>query len=69
MAGQAADAAQNVAGTAKAEVANVASEAKTSALGLLDQAKSDLTSQAGTQQQKAAEGIRSISSQLRTMAE
>ena len=33
------------------------------------QAKADLTDQAGTQQQKAAEGIRAVSSQLRTMAE
>ena len=56
VAGQAADAAQNVAGTAKAEAANVASEVKTSAKDLLHQAKSDLTSQAGAQQQKAAEG-------------
>ena len=55
--------------TAKAEAANVASEAKTNAKDLLHQAKSDLTSQAGTQQQKAAEGIRTISSQLRTMAD
>ncbi|WP_251039395.1 hypothetical protein [Arthrobacter sp. ISL-72] len=69
VAGQAAGAAQNVAGTAKAEAANVASEVKTNARDLLHQAKSDLTSQAGAQQQKAAGGIRSISSQLRTMAE
>ena len=68
VAGQAADAAQNVAGTAKAEAANVASEVKTSAKDLLHQAKSDLTSQAGAQQQKAAEGIRTISSQLHSMA-
>ena len=42
---------------------------KTNAKDLLHQAKSDLTDQAGTQQQKAAEGIRTISSQLRTMAD
>ncbi|MBT2519726.1 hypothetical protein J7E80_01740 [Arthrobacter sp. ISL-28] len=66
---QAAGAAQNVAGTAKAEAANVASEVKTNAKDLLYQAKSDLTDQAGAQQQKAAEGIRTISSQLRTMAD
>ncbi|WP_258064344.1 hypothetical protein [Arthrobacter sp. ZGTC131] len=69
VAGQAAGAAQNVAGTAKEEAANVASEVKTNARDLLHQAKSDLTSQAGTQQQKAAEGIRTISSQLRSMAD
>jgi hypothetical protein len=62
------DSAQGVAQTAKEEAAHVASEAKTSAQDLLHQAKSGLTSQAGTQQQKAAEGIRSISSQLQSMA-
>ncbi|MBD1593269.1 hypothetical protein HC744_14635 [Arthrobacter sp. S1_S22] len=60
--------AQNVAQTAKEEAANVASEAKSSAQDLLHQAKSGLTSQAGTQQQKAAEGMRNISSQLHSMA-
>jgi hypothetical protein len=68
VAGQAATAAQGVARTAKEEAANVASEAKSSAQDLLGQAKSGLTSQAGTQQQKAAEGIRNISSQLHSMA-
>ncbi|WP_432245496.1 hypothetical protein ACRB8A_02360 [Arthrobacter sp. G.S.26] len=65
----AADSAQNVAQTAKEEVAHVASEAKSSAKDLMNQAKSGLTSQAGTQQQKAAEGIRNISTQLHSMAE
>lgn len=69
VAGQAAGAAQNVTATAKEEVANVASEVKTSVADLMNQAKSDLVSQAGTQQQKAAEGIHAISSQLRTMAD
>ncbi|CAI3799259.1 hypothetical protein NKCBBBOE_02281 [Pseudarthrobacter sp. MM222] len=69
VAGQAAGAAQNVAATAKEEASNVVSEVKTNTRDLLYQAKSDLTSQAGTQQQKAAEGIHSISSQLRTMAD
>ena len=69
MAGHAAGEAKSVAGTAKAEAANVATEVKTSALGLMQQAKSDLTDQAGTQQQKAAEGIRAISSELTTMAD
>ncbi|MFE5839677.1 hypothetical protein [Arthrobacter sp. NPDC056493] len=68
VAGHAAGAAQNVAQTAKTEAKNVAYEAKNSARDLLHQAKSDLTDQAGTQQAKAAEGIRNISSQLRTMA-
>ena len=69
VAGQAAGASRNVAATAKEEVANVASEVKTSTRDLMTQAKSDLTSQAATQQQKAAEGIHTISSQLRTMAD
>lgn len=69
VAGHAASAAQGVAQTAKEEVANVASEAKSSAKDLLSQAKSGLSSHAGTQQQKAAEGIRTISDQLQTMAQ
>ncbi|WP_307481185.1 hypothetical protein [Pseudarthrobacter sulfonivorans] len=69
VAGQAKEAAQGVAQTAKEEVANVASEAKSSVQELLSQARSGLSSQAGTQQQKAAEGIRTISSQLQNMAE
>jgi hypothetical protein len=69
VAGQARGAAQNVAGTAKAEAANVASEVKTNTKDLLNQAKSGLTDQAGAQQQKAAEGIRTVSSQLRSMAD
>ena len=69
VAGQAAGAAQNVAATAKEEAANVAAEVKTSTRDLLFQAKSDLTSQAESQQQKAAEGIHTISAQLRTMAD
>jgi len=69
IAGQAAGAAHNVAQTAKHEAGNVASEAKSSAKGLLHEAKSGLGSQAGAQQQKAADGIRTISSQLHSMAE
>lgn len=65
---QAGDSARNVAETAKAEAANVATEVKTNAKDLLYQARSDLTYQAGTQQQKVAEGLRSISSQLHSMA-
>lgn len=65
---QATDAAQNVAETAKTEAANVAAEVKTNAMGLLHQAKSDLTDQAGTQQQKVAEGLRSVAGELHSMA-
>ncbi|MDQ0862791.1 hypothetical protein [Arthrobacter globiformis] len=69
VAGQVAGSAQNVAQTAMTEAKNVADEAKNSAKDLLHQAKSDLTDQAGFQQAQAAEGIRTISSQLRTMAD
>jgi hypothetical protein len=69
VAGQAASAVQGVAQTTKSEAANVAAEAKSSAKDLLGQAKQGLSSQAGTQQQKAAEGIRTISSQLQSMAD
>lgn len=65
---QAVDSAQNVAETAKTEAANVASEVKSNARNLLDQARTDLTEQAGNQQQKAAQGLHSISSELHTMA-
>lgn len=68
VAGEASSAAQSVAETAKSEAANVAHEAKANAQDLLHQARTGLTSQAGTQQQKAAEGIRNISSQLHSMA-
>jgi hypothetical protein len=69
IAGEAAGAARNVAQTAKLEAGNVASEAKSEAKGLLHQAKSGLGSQAGEQQRKAADGIRTISSQLQSMAD
>jgi hypothetical protein len=59
VAGHAAGEAKNVAQTAKVEAANVASEVKASTRDLLHQAKADLTDQ----------GIRTISSQLHTMAD
>ena len=65
---QAADSAQSVAETAKTEASNVAAEVKTNARDLLHQAKSDLTAQAGAQQQKVAEGLRSVSTELHSMA-
>jgi hypothetical protein len=69
VAGQAAGAARNVAQTARLEAGNVATEAKSNAQGLLQQAKAGVSSQAGEQQRKAADGIRSISSQLHSMAD
>jgi len=65
---QAADSAQTVAETAKTEATNVAAEVKTNARDLLQQAKSDLTDQAGAQQQKVAAGLRSVSTELHSMA-
>lgn len=64
----AADSAQSVAETAKTEAANVAAEAKANAKDLLYQARSDLTEQAGAQQQKVANGLRSVSDELHAMA-
>jgi hypothetical protein len=64
----AADSAQSVAETAKTEAANVASEAKANAKDLFYQARSDLTDQAGAQQQKVANGLRSVSDELHAMA-
>jgi hypothetical protein len=57
-----------VAETAKTEAANVASEAKANARDLLHQARYDLTEQAGAQQQKVANGLRSVSDELHAMA-
>lgn len=65
----AAENAQHVAETAKTEAAGVASEAAASAKDLLDQARSDLTEQAGAQQQKVAEGLRSMAGELQSMAD
>ncbi|WP_426226821.1 hypothetical protein [Pseudarthrobacter sp. DSP2-3-2b1] len=65
----AAESAQSVAQTAKTEAANVASEAKANAKDLLYQARSDLTYQAGAQQQKVASGLRSVSDELHAMAQ
>jgi vacuolar-type H+-ATPase subunit H len=65
---QAKESATTVVETAKTEAANVAAEVKSNAKDLLDQAKLDLTDQAGKQQQKIAAGLRSISEELRSMA-
>jgi hypothetical protein len=62
------DSAQNVAETARTEAANVASEVKASTKDLLVQARTDLTHQAGAQQQKVADGLRSVSNELHAMA-
>jgi hypothetical protein len=62
------NAAGGVVDTAKGEAANVAQEVKLNARQLLTQTKGELTDQAATQQQRVAEGLRSISDELSTMA-
>ncbi|WP_159617429.1 hypothetical protein [Arthrobacter zhaoguopingii] len=64
-----AGAAQHVAQTAASEAKNVAAEAGTQAKNLVSGLGSDIKSQAGAQQQKATEGLRSISDELRSMAD
>ncbi|MBP2217757.1 hypothetical protein [Arthrobacter sp. CAN_C5] len=63
------NAAQGVAQTATTEAKNVAAEASTQAKNLLGELGSDLKDQAGASQQKAAEGLRSISDELVSMAD
>ncbi|WP_146070795.1 hypothetical protein [Arthrobacter sp. B1805] len=63
------EAAKNVAGTAASEAKNVAAEAGSQAKNLLGTVTSEVKNQAGTQQQKITEGIRSISDELKSMAE
>jgi len=54
--------------TAKAEVGSVASEAKSQARMLYAQTKEELRDQAGKQQQRAAEGLRSAGDELNSLA-
>jgi hypothetical protein len=62
------DAAGGVVDTAKTEAGHVAQEVKVNARQLLHQTKGELTDQAQAQQQRVAEGLRSISDELSTMA-
>ncbi|WP_315913534.1 hypothetical protein [Arthrobacter sp. lap29] len=64
---QAAGAAHHVSDTVKEEAVNVVAEVKTNARDLLGQTISDLTEQAATQQQKVAEGLHSVSTELHAM--
>ena len=64
-----AGAAKDVAQTASSEAKKVAGEASTQAKNLLGELGSDLKSQAGEQQQKVTEGLRSLSDELKSMAE
>ncbi|WP_284976678.1 hypothetical protein [Arthrobacter sp. efr-133-TYG-104] len=68
VAGAVGDAASGVVGTAKSEAGNVAHEVKVNARQLLTQTKGELADQAQAQQQRVAEGLRSISDELKNMA-
>jgi hypothetical protein len=64
-----AGAAQHVAGTAGAEARHVIDKAGDQAGNLAGRLGSELKSQAGDQQQRAAEGLRSFSQDLRSLAD
>jgi vacuolar-type H+-ATPase subunit E/Vma4 len=61
--------AREVAGTAKDQAANVAGEAKYQAKDLLGQARNEARQQAHSQQQRAAQGLRTAAQQLGSMAQ
>jgi hypothetical protein len=65
----AADSAKNVAGTAKDEASKVAGETKKQAQALYEEARTQLHEQAGVQQGRVAEGLRSIGNELNRMAQ
>ena len=56
------------AGTAKEQAGEVVSEAREQARTLLDRTRTEVGGQASTQQQRAAESLRSLSGELRSMA-
>jgi hypothetical protein len=60
---------QQVAHTTADQGRQVMTEAGRQARGLLDQARSELQGQAADQQKRAAQGLRAIGDQLRSMAE
>ncbi|MBM6621910.1 hypothetical protein JTF08_09845 [Micrococcaceae bacterium RIT802] len=64
-----ADSAKRVAGSAKDEAADLAHEAGDKARDLFGELTTDLREQAGAQQQKVAEGLRSLGEELRSMAD
>ena len=63
------DAGTHVAGTAADEAGNVKQEVKHQARNLAGEVRSQLRSQVSTQQERAAGGIRSVSDELRSMAD
>ena len=65
----AADAGKHVAGVAQEQAAGVASEAADQAKNLYEQTRQELRGQAATQQQRLAESVRSLGSELESMAD
>jgi hypothetical protein len=63
------EAGQHVASVAKDQASNVTAEAGRQAKDLLGQARSELSQQASAQQQRVADGLRSLSQQLHSMSE
>lgn len=68
VAGTAADAATHVAGVAKEQAGQVTAEATRQVKQLVGQAQTELSSQASTQQARAATGLHSVGDQLKAMA-
>ncbi len=60
---------QHVAGVAKEEAGKVASTVGDQAKSLFSQSRSELSDQAGTQKQRLAEGLRSLSAELDSMTQ
>ncbi|SDQ47104.1 hypothetical protein [Microbacterium sp. cf332] len=69
VAGTAKAEAGHVVDTAKHEAATVASEAKSQAKQVYSQTKHELTEQAASQQQRVADGLRSIGDELESLAQ
>lgn len=69
VAGTAADRAQSVAQTAKEQAKDTAAETKQQVRSLLETGREQVSNQAGVQQQRLAGGLRSLSSELSTMAD
>ncbi|WP_411700525.1 hypothetical protein [Conyzicola sp.] len=66
---EAAESAKNVAGTAKEEAGKVVGESAKQAKALYEEARGQLTEQAGVQQERVASGLRNIGDELTRMAE
>ncbi|MEJ5946449.1 hypothetical protein WDZ17_14220 [Pseudokineococcus basanitobsidens] len=69
VAGSAKDAGREVAGTAKDKAGDVGQEAKTQAKDLYAEGKEQLSQHAGEQQKRAAQGLSSVSGELRAMVD